>query len=172
MREPIMPAGSQFAAAIANAEGFGISGAIPTRNNNPGDLKNWPGVPADPNGYSVFPSAQAGWDALQQQLDSIAAGASAYYTPEMSIAQMGQVWASGDPNWAANVAAYLGTTTNVMIGSFLGVAPAPGPAISYGPLPTMPIGPAPNIFADDDVQRALLIVGVGLGVVLLIRRFA
>lgn len=130
-----MSAPSQFAAAIAQAEGYGVAGALPTRNNNPGDLKGWPGVPADANGYSVFPTAQAGWNALQQQLDDIAAGESSYYTPDMTIAQMGQIWAGGDPNWAANVAAALGVSTSAMIGSFLGMAPG------YAVTPPQPVSP-------------------------------
>src|SRR5215469_16040434 len=114
-----MSAPSQFAAAIAAAEGFNTPGSIPATHNNPGDLVNWPGVPADANGYSIFATAADGWNALQEQLDLILNGGSAYYNPEMSIAQMGSIWSGGDPNWALNVAAYLGTTTNVMIGGLL-----------------------------------------------------
>jgi hypothetical protein len=124
-----MPALSQFAAAIAQAEGYNVAGSRPQRNNNPGDLTNWPGVPTDAGGYSVFPDAQSGWNALEQDLNTIRTGQSQYISPDMSIAQMGAAWAGGDPNWAGNVAAALRTTTNAIIGPLLGPAvPIGGPA--------------------------------------------
>ena len=129
-----MPARSQFAAAIGNAEGVNVPGSLPARNNNPGDLRNWPGAPADASGYSIFPTMQAGWDALETQLDAIRNGSSAYYNANMSIAQMGAIYADGDPNWAANVAAFLGTTSNAIIGPLLGM----GGAASVSP--SSPIG--------------------------------
>lgn len=161
-----MPARSQFAAAIAQAEGFNSAGSLPQRNNNPGDLKGWPGVPTDASGYSVFPTEQAGWDALQTQLNAIAAGTSAYYTPDMTIAQMGQVWAGGDPNWAVNVAAYLGVSSGVMIGSLLGMAPGYA-TLSPAPAAAAPIGPVPSVFAGDDMQTALMVLGIGFGILIL-----
>lgn len=129
---------SQFASAIASAEGYGVPGAIPTVNNNPGDLRGWPGVPTDSAGYSVFPTAAAGWAALDQQLATIAAGESAYYTPDMTIAQMGATWADGDPNWAANVSAALGVTSSAMIGSFIGGGSSPAaPSVSIQTVPLL-----------------------------------
>lgn len=125
-----MPARSQFAAAIGNAEGVNVPGSLPARNNNPGDLRRWPGVPADANGYSIFPSMQAGWDALEAELNDIRSGGSAYYDASMSIEQMGQIYADGDPSWAANVAAFLGTTTNAIIGPLLGIAATAAPSVS------------------------------------------
>lgn len=121
-----MPALSQFAAAIAQAEGFNVAGSRPQRNNNPGDLTSWPGVPADSGGYSIFPDAQSGWNALEQDLNTIRSGQSGYIQTGMSIAQMGAAWAGGDPNWAANVAAFLGTSTGATIGPLL------GPPVSIG----------------------------------------
>ena len=103
---------SPFAQAIATAEGYGVPGARPTVNNNPGDLVGWPGTPTDSSGYSVFATPQAGWDALETQLGTISSGESAYYTPDMTIAQMGDTWADGDSNWAQNVAASLGVTSS------------------------------------------------------------
>lgn len=50
------------AKAIAKQEGWGVPGARPTRNNNPGDLRDWPpGFPRDAEGFTIFPSADAGW---------------------------------------------------------------------------------------------------------------
>lgn len=135
---------STFASAVATAEGYGVPGAIPTVNNNPGDLRGWPGVPTDSAGYSVFPTAAAGWAALEQQLQTIAGGESEYYSPDMTIAQMGATWANGDANWAANVAAALGVTANTMISSFIGggvAAAAPPPEADMEPATVLGMPP-------------------------------
>jgi|SRR5690348_16030122 len=167
-----MPARSTFAAAIAYAEGYGPPAARPTRNNNPGDLKNWPGVPTDSGGYSIFPSAQVGWDALEQQLASIASGQSSYYSPDMTLAQMGEIWAGGDSNWAANVANYLGVSTAAMISTFLGrgVQGTPGPADSFTvgtsvQLPAVDV----NAGVSPDTKALLFLIGGALAVYLLAR---
>lgn len=98
-----------FARAIASAEGYGTPGAIPTVANNPGDLK----LGGDTiNGISVFQSAEEGWNKLYRQLALIVSGSSNYYNLDMTIAQMGNVYADGDPNWAQNVARYLGVSTD------------------------------------------------------------
>src|SRR6185437_14537418 len=172
-----MPARSTFAAAIAHAEGYGPPAARPTRNNNPGDLKNWPGVSTDAGGYSVFPSAQAGWNALEQQLATIAAGQSSYYSPEMTLAQMGEIWAGGDSSWASNVASYLGVSTAAMIGTFLGqgvqgVQGVPGSTDSFvvgtsAPLPAAPAAVAPP--ASPDMAALAMILGGVLAVYLVAR---
>ena len=67
---------SRLAELIAQREGFGISGALPTRNDNPGDLMHAPGEmhPADaPNSIGSFTDAAAGWAALETQLQRYAA---------------------------------------------------------------------------------------------------
>jgi len=99
----IASAQSDLAAAIAYAEGFGVPGAIPTVRNNPGDLTQ-SGV------IATYPDSTAGYTALETQLQTIAAGRSRYYNPNMSIAQIGSIYANGDPNWASNVADYLGVS--------------------------------------------------------------
>lgn len=104
--EPI----KRFARAIASAEGFGLSGAIPTIAHNPGDLKppGWDG-PTLGSGIAVFNDDASGWNALYKQLWLILTGASSYYNLDMSIADMGNTWApaQGD-SWAQNVARFLG----------------------------------------------------------------
>jgi hypothetical protein len=124
---------SPFAQAIATAEGYGVAGARPTVNNNPGDLVGWPGVPQDGEGYSVFPTPQAGWAALETQLSTISNGESAYYSPDMTIAQMGSTWADGDPNWAANVSASLGVSSSAQVGSFIGGTSTGAPGVDVEP---------------------------------------
>jgi hypothetical protein len=62
---------SKLAALIAQQEGFGIAGALPTRNMNPGDLRHAPleEHPANaPDSIGSFADVQEGWDALQRQL--------------------------------------------------------------------------------------------------------
>lgn len=62
---------SKLARGVAQMEGFGIPGAIPTRNSNPGDLRHAPGEdhPLDaPNSVGSFTTDQEGWDALEHQL--------------------------------------------------------------------------------------------------------
>lgn len=164
-----MGADSQFAAAIGNAEGVNVPGSLPARNNNPGDLRNWPGVPHDANGYSIFPSMQAGWDALETQLDAIRNGASAYYDASMSIEQMGQIYADGDPSWAMNVAAFLGTTTNAIIGPLLGVSPAPAPSVTSPLSPFLPAAiPAQQQPVSVPPTTLFYLIAAGLGLYLII----
>ncbi len=96
-----------FARAIASAEGFGVPGAIPTVANNPGDLK----LGGDTiNGISVFSSVEEGWNKLYRQIAMIVSGSSAYYNLDMTIAEMGRIYAGGDENWSTNVARYLGVS--------------------------------------------------------------
>lgn len=109
----------RVARAIASAEGFGVPGAIPTVANNPGDLviPGWSPTIGDSTGMggpgiAVFDSVDYGWSRLYRQLALILQGGSAHYNLDMSIADMGQKWAYGDPNWAHNVARALNVSTN------------------------------------------------------------
>lgn len=51
-----------IAAAIARQEGGGCG-----PNNNPGNLRNWGSLPTS-RGFAVFPTCDAGWSALRQQV--------------------------------------------------------------------------------------------------------
>jgi len=61
---------SKLAQLIAKEEGYGIPGAIPTVDNNPGDLRHSPhsSHPVDPNSIGVVDSAADGWADLERQL--------------------------------------------------------------------------------------------------------
>lgn len=62
---------SKLAQLIAKQEGFGILGDMPTRQNNPGDLRHAPGEIHDvgsPNGIGSFDSVADGFAALERQL--------------------------------------------------------------------------------------------------------
>ena len=99
-----------FAHAIAFAEGYGADLTnVPTRANNPGDLK----LPGSQNttgaeDITVFPTIQAGWDALTHQLALIVDGKSHIYTVDMSIFEMAAHWTDTQADaWTANVVSYL-----------------------------------------------------------------
>jgi hypothetical protein len=65
-----------FLEAVAAYEGFGVAGAIPTRNNNPGDLcagrftsaHGADGVDARAPRFAHFPDAAAGFAAMRALL--------------------------------------------------------------------------------------------------------
>jgi len=98
-----------FAQAIAKQEGFYVTGSIPQRANNPGDLKI-PNAPVLP-GTSItqFETADEGWNALYKQLWIIVTGQSSYYNLDMTIDEMSRIWtATQQEPWAANVSMYVG----------------------------------------------------------------
>jgi hypothetical protein len=64
-------ASSKLAALIAQEEGYGIPGSVPTRDNNPGDLRHSPHSFHDPNapdGIGKIDNPDDGWSDLQRQL--------------------------------------------------------------------------------------------------------
>ena len=120
---------SSIATAIATAEGYGVPGAIPTVNNNPGDLRSWPGVPTGANGFAVFPTPEAGQAALQAQVNSMLDSTSSYYNSNMTIAQVASIYSpDGATNWANNVSAALGVSPNTTLASYVLNGPDAGSA--------------------------------------------
>ncbi len=103
----------RIAKAIADAEGFGPVGNRATRNNNPGDLTYSFGFATigQDGPFPIFASVTDGWNALYTQIEDIFSGSS-HWSPDMSIAQIGQTYANGDPNWSINVANALGVDVN------------------------------------------------------------
>lgn len=61
---------SRLAQLIAQEEGYGIPGTVPTRDNNPGDLRHSPHSfhLGDPNGIGQIDTPQDGWADLERQL--------------------------------------------------------------------------------------------------------
>lgn len=95
-----------LAKAIAHAEGFGISGTVPTRAHNPGDLKipNWNGAVTGSEGISVFLTDEQGWTALYDQLLRIQIGHSHVYNLKMSFTEFSRHWTdTQESNWLINV---------------------------------------------------------------------
>jgi hypothetical protein len=89
---------AELAEAIAEAEGYGVPGAIPTVRNNPGDLKIGGGS------ITTFATAAEGWAALYRQLELIRDGGSAYYSPTMTLSAFSRVWTATEQGaWLANV---------------------------------------------------------------------
>lgn len=106
--------------AIAIAEGFYVPGSIPSRANNPGDLKL--GGNTIGSGITVFASADQGWNALYTQLVKIRDGTSSKFTPNMTIETVGQIYAgtlAGGAAWSNNVAIVLGVSIDTTIGEVL-----------------------------------------------------
>jgi|SRR6185437_16883542 len=64
---------SKLARLIAQMEGFGKPGAIPTTHHNPGDLRHsphsdHPGGPAHKDDVGTIPNDALGWQDLERQL--------------------------------------------------------------------------------------------------------
>lgn len=61
---------SRLAHLIAQEEGYGIPGALPTRNNNPGDLRHSPHSfhAGDPDAIGQIDTPENGWADLERQL--------------------------------------------------------------------------------------------------------
>lgn len=101
--------------AIANAEGFNVSGSLPATNNNPGNLTldvNGTAVGTDSHGFMQYATPQDGWNALYYQVNLILSNASSLYNNAMTLAQIGNIYSPGTGSvWASNVASYLGTST-------------------------------------------------------------
>lgn len=108
---------TRFANAIARAEGYGIAGAIPTRLNNPGNLKasSVPSIGADANGHLHFATIEDGWRALYRQIQLIIDGKSRVYTLDMTIADMARKYAGWSDNWMRNVATALNVSTTTKL---------------------------------------------------------
>lgn len=109
---------------IAQLEGFGQPGAIPTVANNPGNLElgniGYGTITAGGgNQITVFPSETSGWAALDNQLNKIGAGKSSVYTPDMSLSQFGTTYSGGNPNYGSNLASMLGVSPSTPVGDVI-----------------------------------------------------
>jgi hypothetical protein len=102
---------SSFSNAVAGAEGYGASSTnLPTSTNNPGDIGT------TGNGtVAGYATPEAGWAALDSQVSKMFTGTSKIYNPNMTIAQVGNAYSNGDPNWAVNVANKLGVSPDTTL---------------------------------------------------------
>lgn len=99
---------SALADAIATAEGFYVAGSIPQRKNNPGNITSG-GV------IQTFATVDDGWNALYAQISAMLNNTSQWYNSSMSLAQIGAIYANGDPNWAINVSRKLGVPSSTTL---------------------------------------------------------
>lgn len=56
-----------IAKRIARMEGYTKTSSLSFKNNNPGNLRSWGKMPVT-GGFAVFPTAEAGWNALRKQI--------------------------------------------------------------------------------------------------------
>lgn len=145
---------SALAQAIARFEGYFVSGSRAARNNNPGNLRDlsgrlYPGYPRDSGGFIVFPTAAAGWHALEKDL-SIKASRG------WSISQIISAWApASDNNDTAGYIRYVSARVGL---------PADVPVLAAGGAAGGSWAPAaPSWFASDEA----LIAAAGVSVVAL-----
>ena len=116
-----------LAKAIAKAEGFGKAGTIPSRYRNPGDLKavrgyRYPGqVGVGKGGHVIFRN-DAGWTALEHQIDKIVDGTSRYNV-NMTLKEISKKYAGNWRVWSMNVAHNLGVTPDTSLWEVLNVPP-------------------------------------------------
>ncbi len=105
------------ARAIAAQEGWGQPGARPTRNNNPGDLRDWPpGFPRDAGGFTIFPDAATGWSYLYRDVQAHLAANPAQSVADW-IASYADVAGAELDQYAGAVAAALGIAPSDPLGS-------------------------------------------------------
>lgn len=128
-----MPSIKDFANAIFNFEG-GKPGNLNVRNNNPGNLKAAPDeftgttTVRDANGFVIFPSFDAGFAALQNQLNKTVNDQPSLTLTQFFARYLGQsdflnpkVTSQGDPfSYANTVAGKLGVSPETPIGQIFG----------------------------------------------------
>lgn len=112
---------ASIAAAIGHAEGFGLPNAIPTRANNPGDLKLGDLGHGAISGKTIFATVEDGWNALRKQINLMATGRSDYYQPTDTWRRIAQVWVgtSDYPNWMNTVTSDLGVSPDSTLEDYL-----------------------------------------------------
>ena len=92
------------------------SGNLPQRNNNPGNLKSGGladnlATGTDSQGHLIFPTPQAGFEALVTDIQAKVSGNSRFVKANPTISELGKVYAE-DPNWSNSVARILGVNPN------------------------------------------------------------
>lgn len=113
----VSPLVKKIADAIAAAEGYGVVGARPTRNNNPGDLTYAFGYPTTGKDgmFPIFATPADGYNALYQQVSEMVNDTSSIYSSDMTIADIGSHYAPGQPDWVTNVSNALGVSPDTPI---------------------------------------------------------
>lgn len=82
---------TKLARLMAQREGYGIPGAIPTTHNNPGDLRHSPHsthTPDQPDAIGQIDSPDDGWADLERQLREFAGQANDHPGVSWTLKQM------------------------------------------------------------------------------------
>lgn len=112
--------------AISHAEGYGVAGAIPTKYNNPGDLKPpngasdyWQGqTGVGTGGHAIFATPADGFSALYRQVNLWRTGKSNVIFPTFTFQQAAQKYAEDWQPWLANVTRELGVQASTTLGDY------------------------------------------------------
>lgn len=88
---------------------------LPQRNNNPGNIKSGGlsddlATGTDSQGHLIFPTPEAGFEALIKDIQAKVNGNSKWLPANPTIAQMGKVYAENSQNWINNVTKELGVS--------------------------------------------------------------
>ena len=110
----------ELAKAMAEMEGFGVPGALPTRNHNPGDLRESKYQLYQKDGFAYFPDDETGWKAFIYDLCVKINGHSVTgLTPESSLKDLIYKWTATDQHrYLMFVSARLGASFGYKIKNF------------------------------------------------------
>jgi hypothetical protein len=151
-----------LASSIAQFEGFNTPGSLAATNNNPGNLRSWGSNPVV-NGFASFPTADAGWAALESQigqninrgltLNEFFAGKPGVYAGYAPAADSNQ-----PAGYAATVASWIGISPDVPLADALDGTAVAGSAaaVDAGVASASGEGPAWGILAAAVGGAALL----------------
>lgn len=164
-----------IAQAIYQMEGSGPA-TLATRNNNPGNLRSGVGQTGTSGGFAVFPSMQAGWNALYNQIDlNISRGLTLqqFFAGGPGYAGYAPSSDSNDPTHYANfVAQQVGIDPNIPLNQLGGNAAASGGVdpITGDVLDTSDSGDSAGLFGLDSNTTVLVgVAAAGLGLIFLLR---
>ena len=116
-----MPAQTRLAQLIARQEGFGIAGAKPTRDHNPGDLEHAPHLQGWDGAIGIEPNDDAGWSDLERQLRL-------YAERSLTMREMVNLYAPPNENdtemYLITLCDVLGCTSDTKVGDVLTIPAA------------------------------------------------
>lgn len=115
----------EVAHAIAIAEGFNVSGSVPARLHNPGDISDgavtFGSQPHSGSNVTTFPDDITGWNWLHNKISNIANGSSDVYSPDDTWEQIAEKWAGNSAPWLSIVTTKLGVQPEDRFGDYFGV---------------------------------------------------
>lgn len=130
--DPIVIGGKADALAkrIARAEGFGVAGALPTRINNPGDMKLGDRGWGIEQGKTIYLKADwnadlqdktDGCSALRRECGAILSGFSHVYKTDWTFQELAQEWTGGDNSgeWCSIVCGGLAMTPEMTLQQYI-----------------------------------------------------